>query len=52
MHSCHSILECYNLFSGVDLSIRSFGFIYLAVPVQVSYEEGIYKKKMISSLDL
>ena len=27
MYSCHSILECYNLFSGVKLSIRSFCFI-------------------------
>ena len=27
MYSCHSILECYNLVSGVKLSIRSFCFI-------------------------
>ena len=27
MYSCHSILECYNLFSGVRLSMRSFCFI-------------------------
>ena len=27
VYSCHSILECYNLFSGVNLSIRSFCFI-------------------------
>ena len=27
MYSCHSILECYNLFSGVKLSTRSFCFI-------------------------
>ena len=26
MCSCHSTLECYNLFSGVKLSIRSFCF--------------------------
>ena len=25
--SCHFILECYSLFSGVKLSIRSFCFI-------------------------
>ena len=25
--SCHSVLECYDLFSGVKLSIRSFRFI-------------------------
>ena len=24
MYSCHSIPECYNLFSGVKLSIKSF----------------------------
>ena len=24
VYSCHSILECYNLFSGVNLSIRLF----------------------------
>ena len=24
MYSCHSILECFGLFSGVKLSIRSF----------------------------
>ena len=27
MCSCHYILECYNLFPGVKLSIRSFRFI-------------------------
>ena len=27
MYSCHSILECFNLFSRVKLSIRSFCFI-------------------------
>ena len=27
MYSYHSILECYNQFSGVKLSIRSFPFI-------------------------
>ena len=29
MYSCDSILECYNLFSGIKLSMRSFCFIYL-----------------------
>ena len=29
MSSCYSILECYNLFSGVKLSIRSFYFIII-----------------------
>ena len=27
MYSCHSILDCYDLFSGVKLSIISFSFI-------------------------
>ena len=27
MYSCHFILECYNLFSGAKLRIRSFFFI-------------------------
>ena len=27
MCSCYSILECYDLFSGVELSMRSFAFI-------------------------
>ena len=27
VYSCHSILECYNLFSEVGLSMRSFCFI-------------------------
>ena len=29
--SCHSIVECFNLFSGVKLSIRSFCFIFICV---------------------
>ena len=28
MYCCHSIPECYNMFSGVKLSIRLFCFIY------------------------
>ena len=27
MYSCHPILGCYNLFSPVKLTIRSFSFI-------------------------
>ena len=30
VYSDHSILECYNLFSGVELSMRSF-FVIIAV---------------------
>ena len=31
VYSCHSMLECYNLFSGVKLSIRSFCCIYYLI---------------------
>ena len=31
MCSCHSILECYNLFSGVKLGVRSFCFAIIAI---------------------
>ena len=27
MYCCHTIKECYNLLSGVKLSVRSFSFI-------------------------
>ena len=30
MPGCYSILECYNLFSGVKLSIRSSCFIFVS----------------------
>ena len=30
VYSDHSILECYNLFSGVELSMRSFFVIIIA----------------------
>ena len=29
MYSYYSVLECYNLFSGIKLSLRSFWFIYI-----------------------
>ena len=31
VYSDHSILECYNLFSGVELSMRSFFVIFAMV---------------------
>ena len=31
VYSDHSILECYNLFSGVELSMRSFFVILVEV---------------------
>ena len=36
VYSDHSILECYNLFSGVELSMRSF-FVIL-----VNFENKIF----------
>ena len=35
VYSDHSILECYNLFSGVELSMRSFFVIYLKLCAEV-----------------
>ena len=32
----HSILECYNLFSGVELSMRSFSVIIIIIRKEVS----------------
>ena len=43
MYSCHSILECYNLFSRVKLSIRSFYFIS---------EVACWKFQILESKDL
>ena len=31
VYSNHSILECYNLFSGVELSMRSFFVIIISI---------------------
>ena len=41
VYSDHSILECYNLFSGVELSMRSF-FVIIAVMAET--------KKMVQVL--
>ena len=37
VYSDHSILECYNLFSGVELSMRSFFVISANFDVSVLY---------------
>ena len=38
VYSDHSILECYNLFSGVELSMRSFFVICnLASSIEITY---------------
>ena len=39
VYSDHSILECYNLFSGVELSMRSFFVIYINL---LYYFEGCF----------
>ena len=35
VYSDHSILECYNLFSGVELSMRSFFVICVVVTISL-----------------
>ena len=48
VYSCHSIAKCYNLFSEVKLSVRSFGFI----PVnehQRKGRKGLFKLFLIFS---
>ena len=42
VYSDHSILECYNLFSGVELSMRSF-FVIL---VEIRSENQIWLTKL------
>ena len=37
VYSDHSILECYNLFSGVELSMRSFFVIVLVLNLGVEF---------------
>ena len=39
VYSDHSILECYNLFSGVELSMRSFFVIFTKLDKQLPYDE-------------
>ena len=40
VYSDHSILECYKLFSGVELSMRSFFVIINLVTVKVSWKNN------------
>ena len=52
VYSDHSILECYNLFSGVELSMRSFfviiGFhgLVQAIPFVANYTAAIFEQAM------
>ena len=36
VYSDHSVLECYNLFSGVELSMRSFFVIIIIIISQIN----------------
>ena len=46
VYSDHSILECYNLFSGVELSMRSF-FVILGA---VFNRDGVYFKNQTGKM--
>ena len=41
VYSDHSILECYNLFSGVELSMRSFFVIALTLFIKIVDKEPL-----------
>ena len=45
VYSDHSILECYNLFSGVELSMRSFFVIIIMIEMGTSTGQIQYCKK-------
>ena len=51
VYSDHSILECYNLFSGVELSMRSFFVIYenLLSPASVHPGTSLTAERLIDS---
>ena len=42
VYSDHSILECYNLFSGVELSMRSFFVIAIDWDTDVPFFEDTF----------
>ena len=44
VYSDHSILECYNLFSGVELSMRSFFVILMDIVLLIK----LYNKQKLS----
>ena len=48
MCSCYSILECYNLFYGVELCVRLFCFIY--VSIFGAFHQEIHKQ-FLTSID-
>ena len=51
MYCCHSILECYNLFSGVKLSIISFCFIILNVVPKCADNGDLIAPNQVSEVD-
>ena len=45
MRSCYSILECYNLFSGVKFSVRSF-FLFASHLNFVTFYAVVHKLEL------
>ena len=53
VYSDHSILECYNLFSGVELSMRSFFVIsHFSESLVIRIEFASGTKERLYTLDL
>ena len=52
VYSDHSILECYNLFSGVELSMRSFFVISDIYPKKVTISETTESTSVACYVDL
>ena len=49
VYSDHSIMECYNLFSGVELSMRSF-FVIIIIAWKQKLDKSIDILKIVSML--
>ena len=50
VYSDHSILECYNLFSGVELSMRSFFVIYVGLAYNLYTKAGKGPNLLVKSV--
>ena len=48
VYSDHSILECYNLFSGVELSMRSFFVISKRRVLMTKNQPMVYYKRVLT----
>ena len=44
MYSCHSILECYHLFSSLFIAVRSVTFVGTSESVNVSLFCGVCRE--------